>query len=59
MRAIHKQFVVKRFLEESGYTNTTNHYGIRKDKRGHLYDYNPPKTLLNDFLRWLKKEEEK
>lgn len=42
-------------MEEKGYSNYTNYFGIRKNHKGNnSYNFNLPEKMLKDFFKYLK-----
>lgn len=52
---LNRHGLVKRFMESSGYTNTTYESGIVKNgKKPLAFKILEPEDMLKDFLRWMK-----
>lgn len=52
---LNRHGLVKRFMEESGYTNDSDKYGVKRlRKNPKLWNYLPPEAMIKDFLRWLR-----
>lgn len=52
---VRRSVLVKKFMENKGYSNYTNQHGIRKDHKGNkTWDFKDPSKMLHDFVLFLK-----
>ena len=52
--------LVGKFMEETGYTDlVVTHLGVQKFRRNSkkIWGYNLPEKMLEDFLKWLRQQE--